>query len=236
MEHSTPLTILIVEDDPALSGNVALILRMEGFRVISAVNGAEGLAAIQSWRPDLILCDILMPEVDGFAFHRAVSANEDLAGIPFIFMSALNDLDHLRKGMQAGADDYLCKPFSAEQLVATVTARLQRFAKLAATAEKQAIGPAQLRALRSVSQRELQILLMIAKGMTSRQVADLLGISLKTVEVHRSRLMKKLDATNLAILVHWAVLADQALQANLLTVQAGQVELPETGDHPTSPR
>ncbi|KAB2927908.1 MAG: response regulator transcription factor [Leptonema illini] len=228
MENSSHLTILIVEDDPALSGNVALILRMEGFRVISAVNGAEGLAAIRSWRPDLILCDILMPEVDGFAFHQAVSANEELAGIPFIFISALNDLDHLRKGMQAGADDYLCKPFSAEQLVAAVTARLQRFAKLAASAEKPTIDAAQLRALRSVSHRELQVLQMVAKGMTTRQIAELLDISPKTVEVHRSRLMKKLEATNAAILVHWAVLADQALRANLLTVQADQVELPKT--------
>jgi DNA-binding NarL/FixJ family response regulator len=231
MENITPLTILIVEDDQDLSGNMALILRMEGFSVVTAVNGAEGLAVLRAKRPDLILCDILMPEVDGYAFHQAVSTDEAFSGIPFIFISALNDLDNLRKGMQAGADDYLCKPFPAEQLVAAVSTRLQRFAKLSGTTDKPAISREQLQALRSVSQRELQVLLMVARGATSRQIGELFGISPKTVEVHRSRLMKKLDATNAAILVHWAVLADRALQANLLTVQADQVKLPEPGSH-----
>ncbi len=236
MEHTSPLTILIVEDDPDLSGNVALILRMEGFDVITAVNGAAGLAAMRSRRPDLILCDILMPEIDGYAFHRAVNADGSFAGIPFIFISALNDLDNLRKGMQAGADDYLCKPFSAEQLVAAVSARLQRFAKLVGSTERQAISPAQLQALRHVSQRELQVLLMVARGATSRQIGELFGISPKTVEVHRSKLMKKLDANNAAVLVHWAGLADQALNANLLTFPADQVELPEFGSPCGPPR
>lgn len=236
MEHTRPLTILVVEDDPDLIGNVALILRLEGFEVVTAASGAAGLAALRRCRPDLILCDILMSEIDGFAFHRAVNGDADFAGIPFIFISALNDLDNLRKGMQAGADDYLCKPFSAEQLVAAVTARLQRFARLAGTAERQTVSPAQLQALRSVSQRELQVLLMVAKGATSRQIGELFGISPKTVEVHRSKLMKKLDATNAAVLVHWAGLADQALHAKLLSVSADQFELPEPDRSCDQPR
>ena len=236
MEHTRPLTILVVEDDPDLIGNVALILRLEGFEVVTAASGAAGLAALRRQRPDLILCDILMPEIDGFAFHHAVISDAAFAGIPFIFISALNDLDNLRKGMQAGADDYLCKPFSAEQLVAAVTARLQRFARLAGTAERQTVSPAQLQALRSVSQRELQVLLMVARGATSRQIGELFGISPKTVEVHRSKLMKKLDANNAAVLVQWAGLADQALHANLLSVSADHFELPEPGSSCGPPR
>jgi DNA-binding NarL/FixJ family response regulator len=216
MDDAKKMTILVVEDDPDLSGNVALILTMEGFDVLTAANGLEGLAAVHTLRPDLILCDILMPGIDGYVFHQKIKIDERLADIPFIFISALNNLDDLRRGMQAGADDYLCKPFSAEQLVAAVAARLERFAALITTPEKAAVTAEQLRRLQSVSQRELQVLLMVAKGKTSRQIADHFCISPKTVEGHRSHLMKKVNAVNAAALVHWAVLADRAITAGTI--------------------
>ncbi len=214
-------TILIVEDDQDLSGNIALILRMEGFHVIVAANGKQGLEVIQKLRPDLILCDILMPEVDGFAFHQKVKEDEQFSGVPFIFISALNDHQHMRRGMQAGADDYLCKPFSAEELVAAVTTRLQRFALLFRANEKIVLTREQIESLKNVSQRELQILAMVAEGATTKDIAIRLCISPKTVEVHRSRLMKKLNASNAVMLVHWAQLADFAIRNKLIHMPYG---------------
>lgn len=208
--------VLVVEDDPDLSGNIALILEMEGFRVVLAKSGEEGLAVMQRVCPCLILCDILMPGIDGFAFHRRVKEEPRFAGIPFIFISALNDHHHLRKGMQAGADDYLCKPFSAEELVAAVTARIQRFASLAGGDREIVVSPEQAEALRSVSRRELQILALVASGSKTREIAVRLCISPKTVEVHRSRLMRKLNASNAVMLAQWAKLAEYAVKMNII--------------------
>ena len=208
--------ILVIEDDVELSGNIALILKMEGYLVEVASNGREGLALLERNRPDLILCDILMPELDGYALHRQVKAMPGLAGIPFIFISALNEPSQLRKGMQSGADDYLCKPFTAEELVASVAVRLRRFAAFTAAKEKQAISEVQLQALRRVSRREMEILSRVAFGETTRDIGERFHISPKTVEVHRSRLMKKLGAANAVQLVGWAKLAEQALRNQLI--------------------
>lgn len=208
--------ILVIEDDAQLSGNIALILKMEGYRVEVAANGREGLALLERNRPDLILCDILMPELDGYALHHMVKAMPGLAGIPFIFISALNNHSQLRKGMQSGADDYLCKPFTAEELVTSIKVRLRRFAAFNAVKEQQAVSEAQLQALRCVSRREMEILARVAFGETTRQIAERLHISPKTVEIHRSRLMKKLGTANAVQLVGWAKLAEQALRLKLI--------------------
>jgi DNA-binding NarL/FixJ family response regulator len=215
-EHGA--TILVVEDDPLLSDNIALILRMEGYQVWVAADGRQGLELLRQKTPDLILCDILMPEIDGYDFHKQVKEIDGLAGIPFIFISALNDHHHLRRGMQAGADDYLCKPFTAEELVVSVAIRLRRFAAMAAATVAAPLGDQELRALRSVSRRELQILFMVAAGATSREISQQLYISPKTVEVHRSKLMKKLGATNAASLANWAKLAEHAVRKKLIGV------------------
>jgi len=189
---------------------MACILNMEGFDVRVAADGLSGLAMIRKKQPDLILCDILMPRMDGYAFHEALRNLPHLAKIPFIYVSALNEHAQVRKGMLAGADDYLTKPFSAEELLAAVGARLNRFetirpasrARVKATAEQTA-------RLRQITPREREILLLVAKGLTSREIGDTLFISYKTVEVHRARLMKKLGAANAVSLSYWAGLAEQ---------------------------
>jgi DNA-binding NarL/FixJ family response regulator len=204
-----PPSILIVEDDALLSNNMALILKMEGYEVRVAADGLAGLALIRKKRPDLILCDILMPGMDGFTFHEAVSAFSHLAKIPFLFISALNEPAQIRKGMNAGADDYLTKPFTAQELHAAVTTRLQRFAALRTVSKSRNLTEEQMARLRQITPREREILALVAKGGTSREIAEILFISFKTVEVHRARLMKKLGTANAAALASWAGLAEQ---------------------------
>lgn len=200
--------ILIVEDDCQLGQNMALILKMEGFEVRIAADGLAGLAMIRKKRPDLILCDILMPGMDGYAFHQAVNNLDHLVGIPFLFVSALNQPDQVRQGMLAGADDYLTKPFSADNLLAAVTARLQRFATLCSPAKGRRATAEQAARLRRITHREREILLLVARGCTSKEIAEELFISAKTVEVHRAQLMRKLGAANAASLAFWAALAE----------------------------
>jgi DNA-binding NarL/FixJ family response regulator len=201
-------SILIIEDDPSICSNMELILTMEGFDVRIASDGVTGLARICEQRPDLILSDILMPDMDGHTLLDLLKNEQDFADIPFIFVSALGERADVRRGMSAGADDYLAKPFSADELVTAVTVRLNRLELMRQSNSKNAFNEEQAIILNRISTREREVLLLVGNGITSRDIADQLGISLRTVEVHRSNLMRKLDASNAALLARWAVIAE----------------------------
>src|SRR6185369_1307924 len=96
-------SILIIEDDPSICCNMELILRMEGFDVRTAGDGQSGIAAVREKRPDLILCDIMMPEMDGHVLLETLKNDRDRADIPFIFVTALGERADVRRGMAAGA-------------------------------------------------------------------------------------------------------------------------------------
>jgi CheY-like chemotaxis protein len=112
--------ILIIEDQATMRRNVALMLQLEGFYAITAANGVEGLETARRERPELILCDVMMPEMDGHAFLRALREDECLRHTPFIFLTAKGDRNDVREGMGLGADAYLTKPVVREDLLAAV--------------------------------------------------------------------------------------------------------------------
>lgn len=200
-------SILIIEDDVPICSNMQLILQMEGFHVRTACSGPAGIELVGKERPDLILCDIMMPAVDGLTVLETLKRDE-YADIPFIFVTALGERADVRRGMAAGADDYLTKPFSAEELVAAVTGRLHRMERIRLSGRKAAFQEEYAILSHSVSAREREVLLLVGSGATSREIAEQLGISLRTVEVHRANLMSKLDAGNSAMLARWAVIAE----------------------------
>ena len=202
-------SILIIEDDPSICSNMELILRMEGFDVRSATDGVSGLESVCEKRPDLVLCDILMPEMDGYGVLDALKNEGTLTDIPFIFVTALGERADLRRGMSAGADDYLSKPFTADELVTAVTGRLSSFEAKRLHSAKIAFKKEHAFLRQRVTARELEVLLLVGTGATSREIAERLGISLRTAEVHRSNLMSKLEAANAATLARWAVIAEQ---------------------------
>ena len=117
-------TILIIEDEEALRLTLAERLTLEGLQVLTAANGKAGVHQAQEARPDLILCDILMPEMDGYSVLLALQSDARTAAIPFIFLTAKADPPQVRAGMELGADDYLCKPVGKAELLAAVRARL----------------------------------------------------------------------------------------------------------------
>lgn len=119
-------TILIIEDNQELLENTAELLSLADYNVITALNGKRGLELIKAHHPDLILCDITMPELDGYGVLLAISNIEELTGIPFIFLTAKSDKECIRKGMNLGADDYLIKPFEGEELLAVIESRLKK--------------------------------------------------------------------------------------------------------------
>ncbi|MBC8121410.1 MAG: response regulator [Gemmatimonadaceae bacterium] len=120
--------ILVIEDDTLVRESVMEVLEDNGFGVIGAENGASGLRLAEEHLPDLILCDIVMPGLDGYAVLSALSGNRATQRIPFIFLTARVEKVNWRQAMKMGADDYLTKPFTAGELLETIAIRLKKHA------------------------------------------------------------------------------------------------------------
>ncbi|HEY8396423.1 MAG TPA: response regulator, partial [Flavihumibacter sp.] len=118
--------ILLIEDNPDVRENTQEILELSGYKVITASNGREGASLAQSELPDLIICDIMMPELDGYGVLHLLGHSPETATIPFIFLTAKAEKSDMRKGMLLGADDYLTKPFDDVELLQAVEIRLHK--------------------------------------------------------------------------------------------------------------
>src|ERR1051326_5546730 len=118
--------ILVIEDEPEMRRNITALLRYKGYQPIAAENGRLGVEMARREKPDLILCDVMMPELDGYGVLQALQQDPELALIPFIFLTAKGEKDDLRSGMDLGADDYLTKPVANADLVRAIEARLRR--------------------------------------------------------------------------------------------------------------
>ncbi|MDZ4714391.1 MAG: response regulator [Cytophagales bacterium] len=120
--------ILLIEDNEDLRENTSEILSLAGYEVSVAENGKVGVQLAQQNQPDLIICDIMMPELDGYGVLHILSKNDETARIPFIFLTAKTEKSDIRKGMELGADDYLTKPFSDTELLNAIGTRLRKYA------------------------------------------------------------------------------------------------------------
>ncbi|SNZ00744.1 response regulator [Flagellimonas pacifica] len=119
-------TILLIEDDLALRENTAELLELSDYMVHTAPNGKIGIQMAKEKMPDIVVCDIMMPEVDGYGVLEELSSDETTKHIPFIFLSAKTEHKEIRKGMDMGADDYLTKPFEEEDLISAIESRLAK--------------------------------------------------------------------------------------------------------------
>ena len=118
--------ILIIDDESSIRANVQRFLRLEGYVVHEAMNGLAGLASVATNHPDLILCDVMMPEMDGFAVLAKLREDANTATIPFIFLTASVEQDDQRFGLAIGANAYLSKPFNLSELLALVRRKLDQ--------------------------------------------------------------------------------------------------------------
>ncbi|MCP1384554.1 response regulator [Runella salmonicolor] len=119
-------TILLIEDNPDMRDNTTEILELAHYNVITAENGKQGIKLAQESSPDLIICDIMMPELDGYGVLHLLSKEPSTASIPFIFLTAKAEKNDYRKGMTLGADDYLTKPYDDVELLSAVETRLRK--------------------------------------------------------------------------------------------------------------
>lgn len=118
--------ILVIEDNAEVRDNLGDILGLAGYEVLQAPNGKEGIQLARREHPDLILCDIMMPDLDGFGVLKILSEGPDTVGIPFIFVTAKSEQDDLRRGMNLGADDFVTKPFYKDELLRVIEVRLRK--------------------------------------------------------------------------------------------------------------
>lgn len=182
--------ILIIEDQATMRRNVALMLEMEGYETHAAANGREGLDIAFKERPDLILCDVMMPEMDGHEVVQTLRRDAAFATTPFIFLTARTDHFDVRAGMNVGADDYLTKPVVREDLLSAIESRLLR-AKSFQDALDQAgsfeIDFSDFTPLQrefGLTAREAEVLSWVAQGKGNADVASILGMSEKTAKQH----------------------------------------------------
>lgn len=115
----------MIEDEAAIRNNLARFLRAEDYEVVTAENGVEGVAGARAFRPHLIICDIRMPELDGYGVLAALRQDADTARIPFMFLTASADRAQRHLGLAQGADEYITKPFKLPQLLAAIQRRLE---------------------------------------------------------------------------------------------------------------
>src|SRR4030088_1699947 len=118
--------ILVIEDEPEMCRNPTTTPRLEKFRPLPAENGRVGVALAEKEKPDLILCDVMMPGLDGYGVIAVLRADAETAAIPFIFLTAKGEKPDVRAGMNLGADDYLTKPVAKGDLLAAMRSRFER--------------------------------------------------------------------------------------------------------------
>lgn len=132
--------ILLIEDNHEIRENIGEILSLANYEVLEAEHGKAGVEVAKNEKPDLIICDIMMPQLDGYGVLHMLSKNPATAGIPFIFLTAKSEKEDFRKGMNLGADDYLIKPFDDLELLDAVEMRLKKNEILRADFQKNAQG------------------------------------------------------------------------------------------------
>ena len=189
--------ILVIEDEPHLRANLVTILEMENFSVVTARNGGEGIAAAKAEKPDLVLCDIMMDGIDGFGVLKHIRQNETLAGVPFIFVTSKSERGDLRAGMDGGADDYLTKPFTVDELLSAIEARFLRNEQQRNSARPTFNSPEPLQAL-GLTPREAEVLFWMAQGKANAEIGMVLEMTVATVKKHAEHIFEKLGVENRA--------------------------------------
>ena len=175
---------------------------MKRILVIDARNGREGVERARRDLPDLVLCDITMPEMNGHRVLETLRGEARTAHLPFVFLTGWNELEDVRTGMNLGADDYLTKPVSPDELLTAIRARLRRAevttAALATRGHQPRTTeatPAELEIL-GLTPREAEVLFWVARGKTNDEIATVLGIGLTTVKKHLESTYAKLGVEN----------------------------------------
>lgn len=192
--------LLVVDDDPSLLLAVSETLRAEGYEVLTARRGSEALVRIAESLPDLIISDIRMPGMDGYALVRNLRSAPRTRLIPIVFLTAKDETADRIAGFRTGVDAYLTKPFESEELTAVVSSILDRVQRthsdLARMFGEQEADAIQLIRDEELTDAEWRVAEAVARGLTNKEIASELNLSLRTIEGHISRILDKKNLSN----------------------------------------
>jgi DNA-binding NarL/FixJ family response regulator len=206
--------ILLVDDDVTLRTAIGRYLQNRGYVVQIAASGVEALALFEQDPPDLVVSDVMMPEMDGHEFCRRLRATRSGQLVPFIFLSSRKDVDDRVRGHQIGADDYVVKPFEPKELMAKIESQLERSRRIhteivrlmqQASATKvpapaETLTPEPL----PLTPAEEKVFWEVIQGYTNKQIGDRLFVSPRTVQTHLSNILSKLELENRSQLIRYA--------------------------------
>jgi DNA-binding NarL/FixJ family response regulator len=199
--------LLLIDDDPNLILLVKDYLEFRGYEVLTADNGKEALNLLSQNLPDMIICDIMMPEMDGYALIENVRQDPRTSWIPVLFLSARGQSQDRIKGLNLGADVYMVKPFEPEELVAQVESSLKQTNRL--LLHNDGIGddnsPIQVPATVELTPTELKVVQLVARGLANREIALQMNVSQRTIESHVSNMLGKTGLSNRTELARWAI-------------------------------
>jgi DNA-binding NarL/FixJ family response regulator len=176
--------VLVIEDEPEMRRNLLTILKLEKFHPLGAENGRVGVRLARTEKPDLVLCDVMMPELDGYGVLRELRQDPETLAMPFIFLTAKGEKPDQRCGMDLGADDYLTKPVAKADLLGAINARLRRAEQHAQQEFKPNFESFEPLLKLGLTPRVAEVLLWVAQGKTNGDIATILGISESTVKKH----------------------------------------------------
>jgi DNA-binding NarL/FixJ family response regulator len=199
--------LLLIDDDPNLILLVKDYLEFRGYEVLTADNGREALNLLSLNLPDMIICDIMMPEMDGYGLIENVRQDSRTSWIPVLFLSARGQSQDRIKGLNLGADVYMVKPFEPEELVAQVESSLKQTNRLLLHTD--GIGedhsPIQVPATVELTPTELKVVQLVARGLANREIAIQMNVSQRTIESHVSNMLGKTGLSNRTELARWAI-------------------------------
>lgn len=212
-----PLTILVADDDPGTRLAISDYLEMCGYSVITAADGQQALDMVKSYRPHLMVTDIVMPRMNGYQLVRSVRQHPSLRLLPVIFLTERNKTEERIQGYQSGADLYLPKPFELPELAAAIRNLLERSQMLQSEYRlsyeegwRTSIHPPTATTQKpelsfDLTQREREVLVLLTHGLSNAQIGTRLHLSPRTVEKYVSNLLRKTATNNRAELVGFAM-------------------------------
>jgi len=192
-------SVLVVDDDPVAREMIAIQLAPEGHTVTLASSGREAIASLNAGAFDLVLCDVMMPAMDGFDVCRMIKSNREWRFVPVVLVTALDGQDDIVRGLDAGADDFLSKPVGGAILRARVRSMLRirdHYAQLrSSTAQLPALMRtrcSELATAAALSDREIEVLDLLLLGRSHDEIAGELGVAPRTVRFHQDTVLSKL--------------------------------------------
>jgi DNA-binding NarL/FixJ family response regulator len=204
--------LLLIDDDPNLILLVKDYLEFRGYEVVTAENGREALEVLEQDIPDMIICDVMMPEMDGYALVEHVRQDPRTNWIPVLFLSAKGQSQDRVRGLSTGADVYMVKPFEPEELVAQVESSLKQATRLIhhSNATADAAPRIQVPFDVELTPTELKVVQFVARGMANREIAEQMNVSQRTIESHVSNMLGKTGLHNRTELARWAIESSMA--------------------------